>query len=87
MCVKWKTIIFDMDGTLYDTEEIAANKFINRIIEMNEKFGIPKTFDFIKDEDISLMAKKASKEANPLYPVPKLMNAKELESIYHEIRK
>jgi hypothetical protein len=28
------------------------------------------------------MAKFADKEANPLYPVPVLMNAKELEELY-----
>lgn len=70
----------------YDNDDIAASKFINKIIEMNETFGIPKTFDFIKAEDISVMAKTASKEANPLYPVPVLMSAKELEKIYYKIK-
>ena len=70
----------------YDNEQIAASKFINRIIEMNECFGIPKTFDFIKTEDIPQMSKLASKEANPLYPVPVLMSAKELEKIYYKIK-
>lgn len=70
----------------YDNEQIAANKLINRIIEMNEKFGIPKTFDFIKNEDIPVMAAHADKEANPLYPVPVLMSAKELEKIYFRIK-
>jgi len=70
----------------YDNDEIAASKFINKIIEMNEMFGIPKSFDFIKEEDIPLMAKYASKEANPLYPVPVLMSAKQLEKIYYKIK-
>lgn len=70
----------------YDSEEIAASKFVNKIIEMNETFGIPKTFDFIRDEDIPEMAKNASKEANPLYPVPVLMSAKELEKLYYKIK-
>ena len=33
----------------------------------------------ILEEDIPVMAKHADKECNPLYPVPKLMNTKELE--------
>lgn len=70
----------------YESEELATNKLINRIIEMNEIYGIPKTFDFIKEEDIPQMAKNADKEANPLYPVPKLMNAKELEKMYYRIK-
>ena len=48
--------------------------------------GIPKTFDFIKSEDISKLAKFASREANPLYPVPRLMSAKELTKIYYSIQ-
>ena len=39
----------------------------------------------IKKEDISLMAKHAEKEANPLYPVPKLMNKQELANMYYKI--
>ena len=70
----------------YDSDEIAASKFVNKIIEMNEAFGIPKTFDFIRDEDIPEMAKNASKEANPLYPVPVLMSAKEIEKLYYKIK-
>lgn len=70
----------------YDNEQIATSKFINKIIEMNEKFGIPKVFDCIKEEDIPGMAKTASAEANPLYPVPKLMSAKELEKMYYKIK-
>ena len=69
-----------------NSDEIADSKFVNRIIEMNEAFGIPKTFDFIKDDDIAEMAKNASKEANPLYPVPVLMSAKELEKLYYKIK-
>ena len=31
------------------------------------------------------MAKHADKKANPLYPVPKLMNSNELEKFYYLI--
>jgi len=70
----------------YDSDEIAANKFINKIIELNEYMGIPKKFDFIKEDDIERLAKYASSEANPLYPVPKLMSAKELTKVYYNIK-
>lgn len=70
----------------YDSDEIAANKFINKIIEINEYLNIPKKFDFIKDEDIERLSKYASSEANPLYPVPKLMSAKELTKIYYKLQ-
>ena len=63
-----------------------ALAFIAWIEGMNAMMGIPKTFDhLIKPEDIPLLASRADKEANPLYPVPKEMNAKELELLYKEI--
>jgi alcohol dehydrogenase class IV len=53
--------------------------------ELNETFGIEKNFaGILKKEDIPALAKHAAKEGNPLYPVPKEMNAKELEKILEE---
>jgi alcohol dehydrogenase class IV len=60
----------------------AANKFIEAIKKLNIDMNIPNKILGIKEEDIIELAKKADKEANPLYPVPVLMNAKELEKIY-----
>lgn len=40
----------------------------------------------IKEEDIPDLAKIAEKEANPLYPVPVLFTAKDLEKIYREVK-
>lgn len=66
-----------------DSNSDASAKFICWIKEMNESMGIPKHLDGIKTEDIPAMAKHADKESNPLYPVPKLMDAKELEKMYY----
>ena len=65
-----------------DSQEEGAKKFIAAIRELNRKMGIPETLKGIRKEDIPAMAKHADKEANPLYPVPRLMNAKELEHFY-----
>ena len=43
------------------------------------------TLEGIRAEDIPRMARFAAKEANPLYPVPVLWNARELERFYHEV--
>lgn len=51
---------------------------------MNQRMNIPTKFSDIEKADISSMAKHAAREANPLYPVPKLMNAKELEKFYYQ---
>lgn len=65
----------------------AAETFISHIEKMNERMQIPSTLDCIKKEDITYMAKLANKEGNPLYPVPVLWDAKELEKIYILISK
>lgn len=68
-----------------DSYKIGAEKFIRAIRELNSKMGIPDKIKGIKKEDISNMATHAEKEANPLYPVPKLMTKAELERFYYEI--
>ena len=60
----------------------AAELFISHVEGMNERMGIPKKLDCIKREDIPEMAVLADTEANPLYPVPVLWDAKELETLY-----
>lgn len=66
-----------------DSTSLAAMKFISWIREMNRYMNIPQYLECIKKEDIPNMAHNATKESNPLYPVPKLMNQKELEILYY----
>ena len=61
----------------------AAEAIIAHIEGMNERMQIPTHFSCINVEDIPAMAKLADKEANPLYPVPVLWDAKQLQQIYH----
>lgn len=61
----------------------AAEIIISHIEKMNRKMGIPTSFPALRMVDIPDMAKLADKEANPLYPVPVLWDAKELEKLYH----
>ncbi len=61
---------------------IAAELFIDAVRDMKCRFGIGDTIEEIREEDIPKLARYADKEANPLYPVPILMNAKELEYFY-----
>lgn len=68
-----------------DTHEDGATKFIEAIRDLNKKMNIPESLAGIQKEDIPQMAKHAAQEANPLYPVPKLMNAKELEPFYIKV--
>ena len=61
----------------------AAELFIWAIEEMKERFGIVNIVKEIQETDIPKLAHYADKEANPLYPVPKLMDASELEKFYY----
>ena len=63
----------------------AAEKFINAVKELNASMGIPEKIESIAKEDIPSLSKHAEKEANPLYPVPKLMTRKELTKFYYQI--
>ena len=47
--------------------------------------GIPERLQGIQKADIPAMARHADREANPLDPVPVLMNAKELEQFYYQV--
>lgn len=69
-----------------DTNEQKANKFIEAIKQLNEKMNIPKKVDGIVDHDIPLMVERALKEANPLYPVPKILYKEDLMKLYHMIK-
>ncbi|MBQ7920968.1 MAG: iron-containing alcohol dehydrogenase [Clostridia bacterium] len=68
-----------------DSHEAGAGKFIEAIRKLNGEMGIPDKIKGIVKEDIPVMAKHACKEANPLYPVPKLMTRAELEKFYYQI--
>ena len=67
------------------SDEQAAGQFIAFIEELNEKMNIPGKLHVV-EEDIPELARHADKEANPLYPVPVLMNAKQLRAVYYDIK-
>ena len=70
-----------------DSNAVGALKFIAWIKETNKSMNIPTHIEQLKREDIPSLAKLADAEANPLYPVPVLMNPKELERLYYKLLK
>ena len=72
--------------TLGSDEEKAA-AFIQTIRDMNARMNIPDGFEQIKEEDIPTLVKRALKEANPLYPVPKIMNEADCEAVIRQLMK
>lgn len=69
------------------TVEEKGKAFINEIKRMNKTMNIPEKFDFIKEEDIPTLVKRALKEGNPGYPVPIIMNKKDCESVIRLLMK
>ena len=63
----------------------AAGRFIQAVKDMKKRFGIGDHIPEIRETDIPKLAHYADKEANPLYPVPVLMDASELEPFYHKL--
>lgn len=68
-----------------DSPRTGAEKFIRAIRDMEQRLDIPTTIPEIRREDVPMLARYADKEANPLYPVPRLMDAEELERFYYEV--
>ena len=68
--------------TELDSIKAGAGKFIASIRTLNKNMGIPDFLSGIQERDIETMSVHAAKEANPLYPVPKLMTRRELEAFY-----
>lgn len=69
------------------SKEEKAKLFISEIRRMNKAMNIPEKFDFIKEEDVPTLVKRALKEGNPGYPVPKIMNKKDCESVIRQLMK
>ena len=67
--------------------EEKGKAYIEEIKRMNKAMNIPEKFDFIKEEDIPTLVKRALKEGNPGYPVPRIMNKKECEQVIRSIMK
>lgn len=72
-------------ATGQDADSVAAARFLEAVRQLNRRLGIPETLSGIRAEDIPLMARHAAREANPLYPVPVLLDAAQLEAFYTRV--
>ncbi len=68
-----------------DSHAEGAARFIEAIKQLNANMSIPCKIKGIKAEDIEHLSRIAEHEANPLYPVPKLMTAPELAELYKQV--
>ena len=71
----------DIVGIEGASEADKAQKFIDAIRKLNADMNIPSSFDMIKEEDLPTLIGRALKEGNPGYPVPRIMNYNDMESV------
>lgn len=63
-----------------------AERFLTWIEDANRQMGLPEKFDMIREKDIPQMIAWAKKEANPLYPVPKVWVEEDFRRLIEQIR-
>jgi len=59
--------------------------FIDAIRKLNNSFGIPATFDCLKEENFDTIVERALKEANPDYPVPVIWGREEILKVLRQV--
>ncbi len=72
-------------GHFGEPERQLSIRFINAIKTMNQNLGIPEKIKELKEEDIPLIAERALAEAQPMYPVPLLLNQKSCEELIRNL--
>ncbi|AUJ25740.1 iron-containing alcohol dehydrogenase [Virgibacillus dokdonensis] len=87
-------VVYDLLAELADTvqpiNQFSSNKekalwMIREIKRMNKAMGIPEKIATIDKGVIPKMVERALKEANPLYPVPKILTKQDLYHLYYQI--
>lgn len=73
-------------GDETESTSTLAERFILSIRDMNKKMNIPSSIKVINSDDIDIIAKAALKEANPTYPVPKIMNLEDMREVITKLK-
>ena len=64
----------------------AAKLFISEIRSLNATMDIPEHLDFIEKKDTALIMTRSMNEANPFYPVPRLMDYTQCQKFIERIK-
>lgn len=62
-----------------------AQMLLSALRDMQRKLGIANTVAQLRAGDVPLLARLAEREANPLYPVPKLLGVEQIEQILRSL--
>jgi alcohol dehydrogenase class IV len=71
-------------GSESEPKSVLAQRFIDRVRELNRTVGIPEKVAALRAEDIPAIARAACIEAARDYPVPKNMNLREAEALLRD---
>jgi len=74
-------------GNADDSDEVLTKEVIARIRAINEESNIPPYVEELDAKEASHIADKALKEANPAYPVPKIMDKGDCVDIVRKLIK
>lgn len=72
-------------GTDREDAKVLAQRVIQRIEFMNKAMNIPDKVEELQEKDVDIIVTKALKEANPAYPVPKIMDEKDCTAIVRQL--
>lgn len=67
------------------SDEENAKRFIAAVRELNRSMNIPEKIGGIRKKDIPVLAAWASREANPLYPVPVIFGRRDFRNLFEKI--
>jgi alcohol dehydrogenase class IV len=68
-------------GSTSESKAVLAQRFVDRVRELNRTVGIPEKIAPLRKEDVGLIARAAMVEAYRDYPVPKNMSLGEAEAL------
>jgi alcohol dehydrogenase class IV len=68
-------------GSASESKSVLAQRFVDRVRELNRTVGIPEKIAPLRAEDVGLIARAAMVEAHRDYPVPKNMSLDEAEAL------
>ena len=78
----------DVSGVIREknlSQKEKSDCFIQSIFDLNKKLGIPYQFTELHPKDFDEIVQAAYVEACPLYPVPRLMDKKEMKQFLHTL--
>ena len=76
----------DVIGIKGNTDAEKSDKFIAWIEDLNKKMDIPNKIEQIQEKDYDQIIQWASKEANPLYPVPVVWGKEDFVKLLNTIK-